>query len=344
MKINNKYIIGTHIMFFEIDMADEHIQSINNALATIDNTENVGVDLFFNISEYFEKIDRTEITKEELINKFKKLVNKVNCENVTYKIYDDPDPITMVDYRRDLNYFNCKHYDYVIWGETDCLIPKEIFQALEQIKEYASSNNIHKYITTFAVRKMWDASWKPLEHSEFTDKPYYETQHPDGTRNEKAYNEPHSIRYTMSIEEMNTINAKADEFELGILRQPQFDGSCLVLSTDLIKNGVNVPHCIMGHLVDDTSIMQSCRQIMGQNYIQFIVKNILKVHNRCHPRKRLYAVDMNDGKKLANFSIGGEKGNWFHKMKELVHFNLGNFGPSQARFNTYKDFEKIIKK
>ena len=95
---------------------------------------------------------------------------------------------------------------------------------------------------------MWDPSWKPLEHPEFTDKPYYETKHPDGSRDDRAFNEPHSIRYTMSINEMNAINAKASEFSIGVLQQPQFDGSCLVLSGDLLKNGVNVPHCIMGHL------------------------------------------------------------------------------------------------
>ena len=32
MKLENTYLIGTHIMFFEIDMVEEHIQSINNAL------------------------------------------------------------------------------------------------------------------------------------------------------------------------------------------------------------------------------------------------------------------------------------------------------------------------
>ena len=147
----------------------------------------------------------------------------------------------------------------------------------------------------------------------------------------------------MGIDEMNKINAKADEFSIGVINQPQFDGSCLVLSSDLIKNGVNVPHCIMGHLVDDTSMMASCKQIMGQAYIQFIVKNILKVHNRNHPKKRMYALDMDSDRDLA-LANTEKKGDWFYKMRDLVHFNLGNFGPSQARFNTYEDFEKKIKK
>ena len=35
-------------MFYEIDMAEEHIQSINNALDLVENVENIQVDLFFN--------------------------------------------------------------------------------------------------------------------------------------------------------------------------------------------------------------------------------------------------------------------------------------------------------
>ena len=51
----------------------------------------------------------------------------------------------------------------MIWGESDCLIPRE-FQCLETVKSYGVQNNIHKFITTFITRKMWDDSWKVLEH------------------------------------------------------------------------------------------------------------------------------------------------------------------------------------
>ena len=282
MKLEHKYIIGTHVMFYEVDMVADHVQSICNALDTIDNTDNVRVDLFFNVSEYFEKIDTSKITKDELIAKFLKLVET--------------------------------KFDYVIWGESDCLLPKEVFHSLEQIKQYASQNGIHRYVTTFAIRKMWDESWKVLEHVDMTDKPVHE-KHIPGTRtlNPKAYSEPYSIRYTMSNEEMNEINSKYSEFDIQIISHPQFDGSGLVLSSDLLKNGVNIPHCIMGHLVDDTSMMHSCKQQMGDSYIQFIVKNVLKVHNREHPKKRMYALDMDSNRDLA-----------------------------ESKFNTYKEFETSI--
>ena len=345
MIVKNKYMIGTHVMFYEIEMVPELVQSIINAVKTVENRENITVELFFNMSQYFEKIDLTQITKQELRDKFLGLVEDLkaaNC-NVGYTIYEEDDePITMVDYRRDLNYLNCKKHDYIIWGETDALLPKEMFRVLESIRDYADQNNISRYVTTFAVRKMWDPSWEPLEHVDFTDKEYYETELPDGSRDDRAFDEPHSIRYTMSIDEMNKVNEKTDELDVRIIQHPQFDGSGLVLSSDLIKNGVNVPHCIIGHAVDDTSMMHSCKQIMGDNYIQFIVKNILKVHNRNNPKKRNYCLQR-DGKNICRQEKGpDQRGDWYTKLKDLAHFNISNFGPSQAKFKTYDDYEKIM--
>ena len=341
MKIKNKYMIGTHIMFYEIEMVSEHIQSLINAIDTVENRENINVDLFYNISEYFEKIDRNKISKEKLIEKFLKLVKLVEntgC-NVTYKIYEDNDkPITMVDYRRDLNYFGCVDNDYVIWGESDALLPREAFSTLEVIKDYGNKNNFHKYVVTFALRKMWDDSWKVLEHNDFTDAPFYEIADP------LSKTEQSSIRYVMSIDEMNKINDRAEEFDISILQQPQFDGSILVLSSDLLKNGVNVPRCVLGHAVDDTSMMYSCRQIMGESYVQFVIKNILKVHNRNHPEKRNYCLQMDSNEVCTQEKGPNQRGNWYETLKQLANINLSNFGPSQNRFNTYNDFLQIMEK
>ena len=337
MILKNKYIIGTHIMFFEIDMIKEQTESIINAIGTVDNPENITIDYFFNMSEYFEKIDRKQISLEKLKELFQIEIAKLEetgCK-VSHKVYEANEPVTMVDYRRDLNYNSCTKYDYVIWGESDMLVPKELFQALEQIKEYANSQNIHKFITTFSMRKMWDDHWKDLEHVDFTNEEYYE--------DERAFKYPHSIRYTMSIDEMNNVNDKVDNFDIRVIKQPKFDGSCLIMSGDLLKNGVNIPHCMIGHLHEDTSMMYSAYRVMGENYIQFIVKNILKVHNRNHPLKRLYALEMDSESKLSDFSKGGKKGKWFDKMRKLVDFNIGNYNKSQAKFFTYEDFEKINK-
>ena len=66
MKLNKKYIIGTHVMFYEIDMVGEFVDSCINALKYVENKENVKFHFCLNLSEYFEEFDtgerKTEIT------------------------------------------------------------------------------------------------------------------------------------------------------------------------------------------------------------------------------------------------------------------------------------------
>jgi len=40
MKLDNKYIIGCHCMFYEIEMIEEYIKSVYLALKDVDNKEN----------------------------------------------------------------------------------------------------------------------------------------------------------------------------------------------------------------------------------------------------------------------------------------------------------------
>ena len=47
-----------------------------------------------------------------------------------------------------------------------------------------------------------------------------------------------SIRYTMSKKEMDEVNNKSEELDLRVIQEPKFEGSCLVISTDLIKSGL----------------------------------------------------------------------------------------------------------
>ena len=279
MKLNNKYIIGTHIMFYEIDMVEEHIDSIVNAVKMIDNPKNVTVKLLLNRSEYFEKINFKKLTDKQLTDKYNNLISKLSHAGVTL----------------------------------DC--------------------------NTYSVRKMWDDSWKPLEHPDFTDKPLLQRKNPDGSINKEAYEQPYSISYTMSIDEMNEINAKADEVEISMLTSPKFDGSGLIISSDLIKAGANIPLGIFGLSAEDTAFMYSCLQILGNNYRQFVIKNILKVHNRQHPKKRLYAIDMLEQQE----STQELKGDWYNKLRDMNKQNLEiAFNNPQGKFLTYENFVKEL--
>jgi len=331
MKLENKYIIGCHCMFYEIDMVEEYLNSLRLAMEEIENTENIKIEMMWNMSEYFEQCE----AKQSIYSKIEKLERKYNFDSLFYE--DDDKPYTMADYRRELNN-KCNGYDYVIWGESDCLMPRQMFGVLEQLKDYANKQGIHRYITTFGIRKMWDETWTILEHPKFTDKPYYSMDTEEETR--LATTSPWSIRYTMSQREMDEVNSETDDLDVKMITYPKFDGSGLVISSDLLRTGANVPPAVYMN-GDDTSFLESCRLHMGENYRQFVIKNILKVHNRTHPKKRRYVV--NEDETLTSHKKRGKKV-WYKTFNDISKGNLGKLFYSQERFANYKDFQQALGK
>ncbi len=331
-KIKNKYVIGCHVMFYEIEIYSEYIDGLINLLETIDNKENIYIDLLFNTSELIEKIDINKITIEELVNRFKEGVEKLNnigVTNIKSKIHQTSDGFYFhSDYRRDLNYNYCKIVDFVMHGETDSFFPKEAIHALESLSEYTNSQNIHRYIVCFADRKMWDSSWDPTVHKDYVGLKYID--------DENHHLHKTQAKSQLSIKEMNKINSSIEDFDFNYINYPKIDGSCLVLSSDIIKFGINVPSCLIYN--DDHGLSIMAEKLLGKNYIQFICKNLLKVHARRHPNKRLYVLNEEN-----NHSFENKKTNEFNKFKQLSQKNIQTLASnSPDKFFEYNDFKKII--
>ena len=106
MNLKNKYAIGCHVMFYEIEMLDEYLNSIKRALEIVENPKNVIVDMFFNISEFFESVDENQVTKKELIRRFNEKCSEVSKLGVLVKsqIYQQDKPYCIADYRSCLLY------------------------------------------------------------------------------------------------------------------------------------------------------------------------------------------------------------------------------------------------
>ena len=105
VNLKNKYVIGTHVMFFEIEMYKDFIDGLVNLLETVENKDNVTIDLCFNMSEEIEKIDYDKISKDELLGKFYAGVNRIvelGYENVNTGIVEKDEFYFHADYRRDL--------------------------------------------------------------------------------------------------------------------------------------------------------------------------------------------------------------------------------------------------
>lgn len=334
MKIKNKYIVGVHVMFYEIEMLPEYIDACVGMIHDIENKENITFHFTWNTSEYFERIDTMSISLQELNNRFYQQANRIEqigCKLIIDIKNNDHDVYNIADYRRDLNYNYCTKFDFILWGETDSFWPRETIQIIEQVEEYAVSQLITKYVLFFSERKMWDPSWKVIEHNDFTDIQFIDT-------NEWSLENLASSKSYMTLHQMYDINDKANELDIRVLNTPKFDGSCLVIKSDLIKSGVNIPQSLLCS-GEDTSFADMAKLLLGDQFVQFVIKNILRVHNRRHPKKRLYISNENNPRGFC----GNAKGNWWEILQTMSKQNLGSLR-YQSPVYTMKDVLNKINK
>tara|TARA_Y100000593_G_C4322140_1_gene344393 strand:- start:1615 stop:2628 length:1014 start_codon:yes stop_codon:yes gene_type:complete len=330
--LDNKYAIGCIVQWYEVEIYETYIQSLINALENIENKDNVIVDICFYLSQNLETLDKSKISMKDILNRFRDsenllIENGINC-NVEY--YMDDKIYTIADYRRDFNDEYCEKVDVLMWGETDSLIPRQNFEVLDLLHTNNVSQGIYKYLAFFGTCKMWDKSWECIEHNDFTDKPFIDIDTED---TEHWW----SLRYNMSIDEMNTINDKVEELDVRVVNPYKFNGCGLVISSDVIKSGVNIPKSVM--LVhEDTAFQNSLIKMFDGSIPQFIFKNILLVHNRKHTKKREYVLgeDVNE----TNPGVKRESNDWYKAVWKFDNEHAWK-GFQQGKIYTWDDvFDK----
>ena len=77
MKLNNTFAIGCLIQWYEIELIEEYLQSVKNAVDVVDNKENVIIDLYFNCSQELEKVDEGQMTISDIKHKYRDIVKKL---------------------------------------------------------------------------------------------------------------------------------------------------------------------------------------------------------------------------------------------------------------------------
>jgi hypothetical protein len=167
---------------------------------------------------------------------------------------------------------------------------------------------------------MWDESWKALEHPEFTN-----FDHSDSKK------DWWSLNYDMTLEEMNLFNDKVTELDVALIQPHKFNGCGLVISSEIIKSGVNIPKAAF-FVHEDTAMMLMTQKLLG-NIPQYHFKNILMVHNRKHKDKRNYIVG-----EVGN-TIGQKRNSnkWYTVANQMCEQNVYNmFNPSYKSY-TWKD-------
>ena len=324
--MKTKFAIGCLVQWYEIEIVDEYIESLKQSLNHYSDDELL-VDFTFNINQMLEKVDESQTSIETLVNKFTDMMDDLEGDdnyNVKYRINEDF--ITIADYRRWFLDTYCTDVDVLIQGETDALIPRQTFTILDMLHQQVK-NQTPKYISTFGINKMWDDSWKPLEHVEFTDKPFIE--HDD----KNWWNIP----YTMNIDEMNEFNDKVEDLDIVNVKPHKFNGCGFVISSEAVKAGVNIPKGAF--FIDDTALWNMAQKILP-DMPQYHFRNILIVHNRKHPKKRSWVLDE------GNIDYIDDKRNstdWYPIANEFCKINDANIFNPNHRFYTWNDVWTKIK-
>ena len=322
--MKTKFAIGCLVQWYEIEIIEEYIESLKQALVQVENSENVIVDFTLTTNQTLEQIS-DEIDINVIRFRFQNMMKDFDID-IQWRVTDDL--VTIADYRREFNDKYCEEVDVLMWGETDSLIPKQTFEILDglhsQVKEQTP-----KYTLFFSTCKMWDDSWKVLEHPEFTDKPFYDK--PEEFKPEHWW----SLRYTMSVDEMNSFNDKVEHLDVQVLNQHKFNGCGLVFSSEVVKSGVNIPKSVF-FVHEDTAFMVMIQKVLGM-IPQFLIKNILLVHNRNHPKKRMYVKgESTDG----TMNEKRRSNEWYVKANEMSERNCYNFLNPKYKSYTWEDVWK----
>ena len=314
-----KFAIGCLIQWYECDIIHEYIETLKEAIEEYNGE--VLVDFTICLNQDLEQCT----SNEQLKLCEAKIGNQIL--DIRFKTQITRDLITIADYRRQFNEKYCDKVDVLMWGESDALIPKQTFNILDNLHKVSLQNSNPKYLAFFSTCKMWDNTWKELEHPDFTDKPFKDLD----------FDNWWSHHYTTSKEEMNSINNKTEELDVRILPQHKFNGCGLVISSEVIKSGVNIPKSVF-FTHEDTAFMYMTNKVLG-NIPQYIIKNILLVHNRHHPDKRKYVLN-ESGVNLKEQRLSN---NWYNIASKMSQFNSANIFNNVPSY-TWEDVFNQIKK
>lgn len=246
-----------HIMWYELDMVEETLDSLSNAIQH--SNIPVSVKVCFNKQTYLEKPLVNNIDE-----KFDKLRSHPVLKNAVIIEKTDAEPFYNVgDWRREIK----SEEGYTVWGESDTLIPDIYFRLLEEMWNIRDTLTV-PHALSLSSRKMWDSTWTPVEHVSIQNETL-DTVNPllrcDGHINQ---------------EQLDVFNAQySDSPQIQRILPPKIDGSMLAITPS------------MPQLIGDEVQMcgeDFCAQLVIDlyNIPQYHVINIIKGHNYTHPRKR----------------------------------------------------------
>ena len=258
----NKILYTLHVMWYESMMLNETLDSLQNA---IDNsTIPVDIMLCLNSQTYIEKPESGFVPA----TMFDEFLNHPILKNaiITYKT-DSNEFYNIGDWRRDI-YGPDYAYKYIVWGESDCLVPEDYFFLLDNI------NIEEPHFISLATRKMWDSTWDVVEHEWIRPFP----RNGPAIRPEQAP-VPFNCADYISLDQLNEFNRQFDPTLIKLDRL-KIDGNMTTLSP-----GLPYPFLPLDlHFAREDYCLEMFFTKKG--IPQYHMPTRLKGHNQVHPQKR----------------------------------------------------------
>jgi hypothetical protein len=250
-------------MWYESMMLNETLDSLNDAIKNC-NTP-VDVMICLNSQTYIEKPE-SGFDPESMFNEF---LQHPALENAKITRKTDSDEFYNIgDWRRDI-YGPDYDYKYIIWGESDCLIPEDYFFLLENI------DIEHPHFISLATRKMWDSTWDDVEHEWIRQFP----RNGPAIRPEQAP-KPFNCADYITLNELNAFNRQYDPI-LKQLERIKIDGNMTTLSP-----GLPYPFLPLDlHFAREDYCLEMF--FTKKQIPQYHMPTRLKGHNQVHPKKRI---------------------------------------------------------
>ena len=135
--MKTKFAIGCLVQWYECDIIEEYVESLKNSLENYEGE--VIVDFTVITNENLEKCISIK-KKKQCITKIKSIL--LDFGNTRFK----NELHTIADYRREFNGKYCNEVDVLIWGESDMLVPKQMFNALNSLH---NNSPVIKYLATY---------------------------------------------------------------------------------------------------------------------------------------------------------------------------------------------------
>ena len=111
--MKTKFAIGCLVQWYEVNIIDEYIDSLKDAIDNYDGE--VMIDFVVCLNQDLEKCINEEQLELCKVNIVQKLMD------VRFKTKITNNLTTISDYRREFNNTYCEQADVLIWGETDAI-------------------------------------------------------------------------------------------------------------------------------------------------------------------------------------------------------------------------------